>query len=79
LGEVLDDLLPAVLEDGEVVFGEVVDELAGFVADSGQGVDDLNASGEDGVLVLRAQGQAGGGRKKELTSIGNARQLYSMT
>jgi hypothetical protein len=58
LGEVGDGLGLAVLLEGEVVFGEVADDVAMFVADSGEEIDGGNVDG-DGRGLLTQEGKSG--------------------
>src|SRR5258708_8985594 len=59
-GEIGDGLGLGVLFEGEVVFGEVADEVAMFVADSGQEIDGGDVDGDGGLL----DGEGEGGQEK---------------
>lgn len=50
-GEIGDCLGLGVLFEGEVVFGEIADQVAVFVADGGEEVDGGDADGDGGLLA----------------------------
>src|SRR5882724_763950 len=59
-GEIGDGLGLGVLFEGEVVFGEIADEVAVFVADSGEEIDGGDVDGDGGLL----DGEGEGGEEK---------------
>jgi len=63
LGEIGDGLRLAVLVEGEVVFGEIADEVAVFVSDGGDEIDGGDVE-SDGSGLLAEEGN-GGEEKKE--------------
>ena len=67
LGEVADGLRTPVFLDGEFVLGQIVDDLALFVADGGQDADNVDAGGELGVLRPGERGE-GSCQVKEVTA-----------
>jgi hypothetical protein len=62
LGEIGDGLRLAVLIEGEVVFGEIADEVAMFVSDGGDEIDGGDVEGDRGLLAEEGNG---GEEKKE--------------
>ena len=48
--KVADGLFPAVFFEGEIVLGEVPDQLSLFIANRDQDVDHVDAGGEGGLL-----------------------------
>ena len=57
-GEIGDGLGLGVLFEGEVVFGEIADEIAVFVADGGEEIDGGDVEG-DGRGLLGEEGESG--------------------
>ena len=67
LGEVADGLRAPVFLDGELVLGQIVDDLALFVADGGQDVDDVDV-GREGVLRPGWKGWNGSSQVQEIAA-----------
>jgi hypothetical protein len=55
-GEIGDRLGLGVLFEGEVIFGEIADEVAVLVADGGEEIDGGNVYGDGGLLAGKRKG-----------------------
>jgi hypothetical protein len=63
LGKILDGLRVAIFGEDEIVFSEIGDELALFVADGGEDVDDFYFDGD--FRILLATKRCAGGEKEQ--------------